>query len=600
MPDFTTTNVVNTNKYIAYNEGGAVKLLDTENGVITSYSTLGPAIDAVLANTNNPSVTIKSGWYDLASGFTGWNVVSKTNVKCDSLVIINVPENFTGSVWNLVPNNAVLYYVTIDGGYYDEQGTGPDFAWICVNIGPTGTTGAVHDCSFKNMEVWRANAAIWMHTTGTTWANENYFTTIQATACKYLVYMEHASTYTLNMSGSNSNHFLNCAFQTTGADGTNHYPQALGGIVGVIGQWNQFTKCSIWDLAAANSSAAPMSIGSNANSTLVIGGLCTYGANFVDNGTNTTIIDDSRGIYTKNRFIINRNAGSSLDESLFNLSVSDASGDSFELANSSSTNGVFCPFFRSTQTSSAASAGLVGMYFETIVKAANDTAGGVACNVISAKRDSNVNLTDRAIFGVYNKWDPIYQFFPTYSDFTGKGIQNAVLNGIAWSAVTKSGNATLTDTELIVSVSASGANRTMTLPASSGRTGKIYLIQKSDSSTNTVTIDPNSSETINGASTLVLTQQYQTVMIWCDGSNWFTQPSNPERVGKALANGTGAQTVFTIAHGLGSTPSYASVDCSSHAIARTFTADGTNITVTFSSAPSSGTNNVVIYWRVVA
>lgn len=73
-----------------------------------------------------------------------------------------------------------------------------------------------------------------------------------------------------------------------------------------------------------------------------------------------------------------------------------------------------------------------------------------------------------------------------------------------------------------------------------------------------------------------------------------------EIVGKALANGTGAQTAFTIAHGLGTTPSYVFVDCSSHAIARTFTVDGTNITVTFSSAPSSGTSNVIIYWRVIA
>ncbi|MDR4491372.1 MAG: hypothetical protein R2685_10805 [Candidatus Nitrosocosmicus sp.] len=73
-----------------------------------------------------------------------------------------------------------------------------------------------------------------------------------------------------------------------------------------------------------------------------------------------------------------------------------------------------------------------------------------------------------------------------------------------------------------------------------------------------------------------------------------------ERTGKALANGNGSTTVFNIAHGLGATPSYAFVDCSSHAIARTWTVDGTNITVTFTSAPSSGTNNVVIFWRVIA
>lgn len=72
-----------------------------------------------------------------------------------------------------------------------------------------------------------------------------------------------------------------------------------------------------------------------------------------------------------------------------------------------------------------------------------------------------------------------------------------------------------------------------------------------------------------------------------------------ERTGKATASGNGSTTVFTIAHGLGSLPTYAFVDCSSHSIARTWTVDSTNITVTFASAPSSGTNNVIIYWRVI-
>lgn len=73
-----------------------------------------------------------------------------------------------------------------------------------------------------------------------------------------------------------------------------------------------------------------------------------------------------------------------------------------------------------------------------------------------------------------------------------------------------------------------------------------------------------------------------------------------ERTGKATASGNGTQPVFTIAHGLGALPSYAFVDCSSHSIARTWTVDSTNITVTFASAPPSGTNNVIIYWRVIA
>ena len=179
-------------------------------------------------------------------------------------------------------------------------------------------------------------------------------------------------------------------------------------------------------------------------------------------------------------------------------------------------------------------------------------------------------------------------------------LTNKTLNGIGWRAVTKSADATLADDELIVSVSASGASRTMTLPASSGRTGKIYMIQKSDSSTNTVTVDPNSTETINGQSTFILTAQYQSVMIWCDGANWFTQPNSSERTGKAVASGNGSTVLFNIAHGLGTTPSNAMISVAKPAIITTYTIDSTNIAVTFASAPASASNNVEIHWRVIA
>ena len=73
-----------------------------------------------------------------------------------------------------------------------------------------------------------------------------------------------------------------------------------------------------------------------------------------------------------------------------------------------------------------------------------------------------------------------------------------------------------------------------------------------------------------------------------------------ERVGKSTASGNASTTVFNIAHGLGSLPTYTFIVCSSLTTTNTYTVDSTNIVVTFSSAPPSGTNNVIIYWRVVA
>lgn len=84
-----------------------------------------------------------------------------------------------------------------------------------------------------------------------------------------------------------------------------------------------------------------------------------------------------------------------------------------------------------------------------------------------------------------------------------------------------SADTTLDTSHYTVYVDASGANRTITLPAASGCTRRIYVIKKSDSSVNTVTIDPNSSELIDGSSTKVISTQYSGYMIQSNGSAWI-------------------------------------------------------------------------------
>lgn len=75
--------------------------------------------------------------------------------------------------------------------------------------------------------------------------------------------------------------------------------------------------------------------------------------------------------------------------------------------------------------------------------------------------------------------------------------------------------------ENIIYVNAVGGNVVVTPPAAATRDGKYYTIKKIDASANTVTIDPNGAETIDGALTLVITTQYTAVKIHCDGSNWW-------------------------------------------------------------------------------
>lgn len=79
---------------------------------------------------------------------------------------------------------------------------------------------------------------------------------------------------------------------------------------------------------------------------------------------------------------------------------------------------------------------------------------------------------------------------------------------------------TLTVAHHTITVDASGAARTITLPAAAGCSGRIYIIKKVDASGNNVTIDGNASETIDGATTKVHSTQYSGSAIQSDGTNW--------------------------------------------------------------------------------
>jgi hypothetical protein len=66
------------------------------------------------------------------------------------------------------------------------------------------------------------------------------------------------------------------------------------------------------------------------------------------------------------------------------------------------------------------------------------------------------------------------------------------------------------------------ADYTVTLPAASGNTGKLigFRMGSTTALTKIVTIDGNSSETIDGATTRVMWSNEVAILL-CDGSNWF-------------------------------------------------------------------------------
>lgn len=73
-----------------------------------------------------------------------------------------------------------------------------------------------------------------------------------------------------------------------------------------------------------------------------------------------------------------------------------------------------------------------------------------------------------------------------------------------------------------------------------------------------------------------------------------------ENSGTETFSGDGATTQFTFAHGLASAPTHVEIGKKHADIAGlgwTWTADATNITITFESAPPTGTSNVVFSWK---
>jgi len=100
-----------------------------------------------------------------------------------------------------------------------------------------------------------------------------------------------------------------------------------------------------------------------------------------------------------------------------------------------------------------------------------------------------------------------------------------MLFGTRTAIQTRSASYTATKNDDTILCSASGASMTITLPPVSGLIGARLTIKKIDSSANTVTIDGNSAETIDGAATKVLSTQWSTATLQSDGTAWFVLSS---------------------------------------------------------------------------
>lgn len=86
--------------------------------------------------------------------------------------------------------------------------------------------------------------------------------------------------------------------------------------------------------------------------------------------------------------------------------------------------------------------------------------------------------------------------------------------------ITKTAAYTLVEGDDVTLGNATGAAFTVTLPKAALFSGRQFIVKKTDASANAVTIDGDGTETIDGAATVALAVQYQSVTVLSDGSNW--------------------------------------------------------------------------------
>jgi hypothetical protein len=77
------------------------------------------------------------------------------------------------------------------------------------------------------------------------------------------------------------------------------------------------------------------------------------------------------------------------------------------------------------------------------------------------------------------------------------------------------------DTAVVYLCDATGGAITMSLPTAASYTNRIYIVKKIDASVNTVIIDADGGDLIDGGGTATLLVQYESLSIVCDGSDWY-------------------------------------------------------------------------------
>ena len=108
--------------------------------------------------------------------------------------------------------------------------------------------------------------------------------------------------------------------------------------------------------------------------------------------------------------------------------------------------------------------------------------------------------------------------------FVGESESNStVLSAGFWGSVanTVTSSTTFNGTESIIPVTASSGAITLTIDSDQLVAGRVLIIKKINTSGYDLYITAEGSETMDGSSSFSLGNAYESITIFCDGSNWW-------------------------------------------------------------------------------
>jgi hypothetical protein len=86
---------------------------------------------------------------------------------------------------------------------------------------------------------------------------------------------------------------------------------------------------------------------------------------------------------------------------------------------------------------------------------------------------------------------------------------------------TKIANYAALITDSVILVDATALAITVVLPLAASSTGLVITVKKLDVTVNTVTVQGNTGELIDGANTQVISAQWASLSMVCNGTSWF-------------------------------------------------------------------------------